>query len=254
MRDNLIPEQRTDKHGHIITRWVKANPKDTSSTKLLPAPSLTVQPNMNYYAAIDQMLSYTATENGDYNDPFLRDAPESTLAYIYEALMAEGEPEMFAAEVSNLMNDRIEPHVMEAWIHLYDVHTGTMDDTREVEYLRGAIDSGSPYYAAGTYDRRNERRTAAVANLYRFMSETNNDDDFIECFMVRPDPHRQAKESRRLSNRYLADYIIENPERIDEIIRIAIDHPEQLRDRDSSGIDMVMEESRNWTPVSEGVL
>lgn len=253
MRDNLIPEQRTDKHGHVITRWVKANPKDTSRTKLLPSPSLTVQPNVNYYAAIEQMLYGTAYKNGDYIDPFLRKAPDPTIAYVYEALMAEGEPDDFAAEVSNLMNERIEPHLMEAWIHLYDVHTGTKNDAEEVPYLRGAIDSGSLYYGSGTYDRRNERRATAVGNLYRFLNETDGG-GFIDPVMV-PEPNsRLERLSLRLKNRELADYIIENPERIDDVIRVAIDHPEQLRDRDASGINMVMEESRNWTPVSEGVL
>lgn len=254
MRGNLIPEQRTDKHGHVITRWVKANPKDASRTKLLPAPSATVQPKMNYYAAIDQMLTVTAYDNGDYIDPFLRETPESILAYVYEALMAEGEPETFAAEVSNLMNERVEPHLMEAWIHLYNVHTGTKDDTEEVSYLRGAIDSGSPYYGSGTYDRRNEDRATAVGNLYRFIIETDDGGDFIEPVIVPVLGARRTRQSDRIKNRELADYIIENPERIDDVIRLAIDHPEQLRSRDRSGIDMVMNESRNWTPVSEGVL
>lgn len=251
MRENLIPQQRTDKHGHIITRWVKANPTDTSHTKLLPAPSVTMQPNVNYYAAIDQMLAYTAAENGDYNDPFLREAPESTLAYIYEALMAEGEPELFATEVSNLMNDRVEPHVMEAWIHLYDVHTGTLEDMKEVEYLRGAIESGTN--PPEGYDRNDPDRATAVTNLYRFIYEADNE-AFTDRTTYRIDKTAPQVTSYRLKNPHLADYIIENPDRIDEVIRIAINHPEHLRNRDRSGIDMTMEESRNWTPVSVGVL
>jgi hypothetical protein len=251
MRANLIPEQRTDKHGHIITRWIKARLTDTSKTKLLPAPSATVQPNVNYYAAIDQMLSYTATENGDYNDPFLRDAPESTLAYIYEALMAEGEPDEFMAEVSNLMNDRVEPNVMEAWIHLYDVHTGTMTDMTEVNILRGAITSGT--HPVDVYDRHNPEHAAAVSNLYRFIQEVDNY-SFIEVSSVLEENSRASKVSCRVKSRELADYIVENPDRIDEVIRIAKDHPEHLKDRDRSGIEMTMEESRNWSPVSEGVL
>jgi hypothetical protein len=151
------------------------------------------------------------------------------------------------------MNERVEPHLMEAWIHLYDVHTGTKNDAEEIWYLRGAIDSGSPHYGAGTYDRHNESRAAAVGNLYRFLIETD-DSGFIDPVMVPVLNSRTERLSQRIKNRDLADYIIENPERIDDVIRIALDHPEQVRNRDRSGIDMVMDESRNWTPVSEGVL
>lgn len=40
MRENLVPEKRADKNGHLTTRWVKPDSSVPSAGTVLPAPSL----------------------------------------------------------------------------------------------------------------------------------------------------------------------------------------------------------------------
>lgn len=253
MRENLIPEQRVDKNGHVKTQWIRVDTRNPASKrKLIPAPAISPSPAINYPAELDKLLVRAATDFFYNVGPFLDHAPKSTLAYVHEALTAKGKPRALDAQVALLMDDRVEPHLMEAFIHLYEMHDTTGKDLTYVEYLRGAIESGSKQSQG--YDRNDPERVTAVANLYRFIRDTAALSLSAREPLDTVDNHGNAILVYRLTNRDLADYIIDNPDRFDDVLELALDHPEQLRNRDRSGIEMLMEEKQNWTPVSEGVL
>lgn len=43
-RDNLSPEQRPDKTGNLVTRWVRRNKKQSAATGSIPAPGIAPTP------------------------------------------------------------------------------------------------------------------------------------------------------------------------------------------------------------------
>lgn len=255
MRENLKPEQRADKNGRVQTRWVKSNPTDGIITSVMPAPELPSQPEMDYAASITALIGDLGDQGGYYIEPFLLETPSDTLAYVHEALTTIDDAD-FPEQVLVLMNFRVEPSTMEAYIHLHGAHKRTMPCWDQLEYLRGAILSGTNQPKG--YDRNDPERVVAVTSLLRFLRETDKD-TFIDTVEDRTrvnlgNVDKPELTSCQIRNPHIADYIAENPDRVDAVIRIATDHPEQLRDRDRAGVEVVMQEARNWTPVSEGVL
>lgn len=252
---SLIPELRTDRNGKTVIRWVKSHPTDESGSGSMPAPELSSRPATDHAAGITDRLTDLADQTGYYFEPFLLESPSSTLAYVHEALTTI-EDAYFPDQILSLMNVRVEPSTIEAYIHLHDNHEKPIQLWDEVEYLRGAILSGTN--PPEGYDRNDPDRVAAVTSLIRFLRGTNRS-IFADVVEDRPRVNRGNVDrseliSCQIKNPHIADYITENPDRVDAVIRIATDHPEQLRDRDRAGIEVVMQEARNWTPVSEGVL
>jgi hypothetical protein len=218
---------------------------------------------------------------GDNPRPFISKASNHILSYIHENLLDDTKNEYFKGEVSGLLSDNTEEHVVEAYLHLYDFHNGRVDDMEAVSFLRGALDSGSR--PPEGYDRNDRERAASVQNLFRFIHET----DPLRYSMDFPVPGvtnntHYAAVSTRVKDPIIADFIINNgdqtaaliniandhpralheileaagnhPEQFEEISDLFINHPERVAGRDPSDISAILEASRNWTPVSEGTL
>jgi hypothetical protein len=282
MRENLIPEQRADKNGRLTTRWVKPVSDSGASFAKMPAPAITpTAPTVDYDAEIRELLRDTMMQYGDNPRPFISKASEHILSYIHENLLDDTKNEYFKGEVSSLLSDNTEEHVVEAYLHLYDFHNGRLDDMEAVSFLRGALDSGSN--PPKGYDRNDPERAKSIQNMFRFIHETDPLKYAMDFSVkgVTSNTHYDAV-STRIKDPMIADFIIQNgdqtdtlitiandhpreiygileaarnnPEQLEEIRDLFINHPERVAGRDPSDISAILEASRNWTPVSEGTL
>lgn len=282
----LIPEKRADKNGKLTTKWVKPGNASSAASAKMPAPALTpaltpAAPEVEYRAEINGLLRETMMQFGDNPRPFIAKASDHILAYIHENLLDDTKNEYFKGEVSCLLSDNTEEHVVEAYLHLYDFHNGRMDDMEAVGILRGALDSGTNRPEG--YDRNDPERAESIKNMFRFMQETDSLKHTISFNVpgVTNNTHFPAV-SAQIKDPQLADFIIKNgdqtddligiandyprefysifeaarnhPEQLEEIADLFINHPERVADRDPSDISAIVEASRNWTPVSEGTL
>lgn len=282
MRDNLNPVPITDKNGVTSTRWKKTGNDDTSSAKPLPAPALTATtvPADEYRAELADMLKEAASKYGDDTSHYLSKASHENLAYIHEVLTAGDKPDYFGGQITCLMNDHAEEHIMEAYIDLYEVHDGTLDDMGPVAYLRGAIKSGTDQ--PEVYDRHDPQRKISVTNLYNFILKADASAYTYNTTVKNVTDNGLPAECSSIDSREIADFIINNPEQTDDLIHVAdnyprdiydiVDyakflpgqikeiaeivskHPERLEGRNPEDIKVIIEASRDWTPVSEGVL
>lgn len=254
---NLIPEQRTDKNGVTSTRWVRPADDVASKATSLPVPALPELPVVNYRAELEDMLREKATEFGDDHTKFYSTASEDILSYIHESLSADDDPDStLPAEISCLMNDNVEEHVIEAWIHLRDMHEGTMDDMGEVDYIRGAIESGTN--PLNTYDRHNPEHAKVVRALYQFLYEGDSEQHGTRTQISGRTSNGIPASSHWITNPALADYIINHPEDIDTLTDIGNDHPEWLDTNNfnsSTEMPSVIREYLDTTaPLQKGVL
>jgi hypothetical protein len=150
-----------------------------------------------------------------------------------------------------------------------------------VNFLRGALDSGSERPEG--YDRNDPARAETIKNLFRFIHET---DTTIYAYNkpipgVTTNTHFPAL-STQIRSYAIADYIIKHGDQTDQIIDIAndhpkdigkileaaenqpeqlegirdliVNHPERLEGRDLSDLSTILEASKDWTAISEGVL
>lgn len=281
MRENLIPEQRTDKNGVLSTKWVKSPTAGNVNVSSLPAPVVAAPAPVNHRQEITDILRETAIEMEDDHTQFMSTASDYILGYIHESLLDETKPDYFKGEVSCLMSDNTEERVVEAYIHLHEFHDGKLDDMDGVSLLRGAMDSGSN--PIEKYDRNDPKMAEAVKSMFRFIHETD------------PAVYAQDKEikgvtnnnllpatSTRIYDKKIADHITKHPEHIDWIIDVANDHPTDLNEileaadrhpdrakevadlfinypervagRSDGDLTAVLNESKSWSPVSEGIL
>lgn len=256
MRENLIPEQRTDKNGVTSVRWVKPGTNDTGTGPSLPAPALAAPPAVNYREELKSLLHKTAVSFDDDHTKFLAKASDDILAYIHESLTAGDKPDYFAGQISCLMDDNTEDHVVEAWIHLYDMHHDAIDDMGEVEYIRGAIESGTQ--PLNTYDRTNPEHATIVKTLFQFIYETDTEQHATAVDVVGVKSNGLTASSYQITNPQLADYLSNHPEQVDSLIDIANDHPEwvQASNFDSSTElpDIIREYLDTTAPLQRGVL
>jgi len=253
-RGNLIPAKITDKNGVTATRWIKRVTTDKTLVASLPAPALTAA--INHREEVRALLKDTAAQFMDDHTEFLDKASDETLAYIHETLTAGDKPDYFPCRLSCLMNDNTEDHIVEAYLHLHHVHDNTLDDMDPVDYLRGAIESGTSPLAG--YDRHDADRAEAVSNLYRFLCATDS--------ATFTDPHQTNGRtnnglravSYRFKNPVLADYITNHPGQIDGIIAIANAHPEWLQQgtmvHPTEPPKIIQEYLDIATPLQQGVL
>lgn len=282
MRDNLNLVPITDKNGVTTTRWKKNGGNDTATGKPMPAPELSVDAVVSMRTDIHELLRDAIMQYGDNPKKFINTASAPTIAYVRECLLDESKPDYFAGQVSCLLSDNTEEHVVEAYLHLYDFHDGRTDDMEGVAFLRGALNSGTN--PPKGYDRNDEARAESIKNMFRFIHET---DTFIYATDNNPIPgvtsntHFPAL-STGIEDRKIADYIIKHGDQIDQIIDIAndhpkeieqilqaadnqpehleairdliINHPERLEGRDFSDLSTVLEASKDWTAISEGIL
>lgn len=257
MRENLVPELRTDKNGKSSTRWVR--PAGTSTVKGagIPVPSLSSKAKKKQREEIDELLYSAVIEFNDDHTKFYAQASDSILALIHESLTTDDDPDStLPGQLSCLMHDNVEEHVLEAWLHLRDMHEDTIDDMGEVDYIRGAIESGTK--PLNTYDRTNPEHSAAVRALFKFLylGDSEMHGERIDI------PGRTANgitaSSHRVENPFLADYIVANPKDIDMLIDIGNRHPEWLnKDNFTSSTELpaIFGEYLDTTaPLQEGVL
>jgi hypothetical protein len=254
---NLIPEQRTDKNGVTSTRWVR--PADAANkTTTLPVPALPLPPEINYREGMEIMLSEKAWEYKDDHTKFYATASEHILSYIYECLVLDEDPDStLRGQLSCLMNDNAEERVIEAWLHLRDMHEEySMDDMGEVDYIRGALDSGTN--PLSTYDRNNPEHAKTVRTLYQFLYEGDSEQHGTRIDIRGVTSNGIPASSHQITNPHLADYLINNPEQIDTLVNVGNDHPEWLQEStfDSSTEipDILREYIDTTAPLQQGVL
>lgn len=228
MRDNLIPEQRTDKNGLTSIRWVKPADTNTAAAATLPVPVLPVPPEVNHREEVEAMLADKKWEFDDDHTKFYATASENILAYIHESLSEDDDPDStLRGQLSCMMNDNADEHIIEAWLHLRDMHEEyPMDDMGEVDYIRGAIDSGTQ--PLNTYDRHNPEHAKAVRVLYQFLYEGDSEQHGTRVHIQGATSNGIPAASHRITNPVLADYLINHPEQVDTIVNIGNDHPEWL--------------------------
>jgi hypothetical protein len=233
-----------------------------------------------YRAAIKDLLKEATDQYGYSLTAFLNKASLDTLTYIHDALAAGDKPEHMAGQVACLMNDKAEDHLMVAYIHLYKVLSRTHQDMRPVADLRGALDSGTN--PAKGYDRHDPARVTSVRNLYRFIRQTEwrfctsnhitgvtdnggpartypIENPVIADFII-SNP-KQTTKVIKLAKRFIEttfqeiiEFSAHHPEQFDTITEIMAEHPERLHGRDPRDINVILEASRDWTAMSEGLL
>lgn len=252
--NDLTPTLIVDKNGKLTTVH-KKHSTDASLMNAVPLPKLATVAPVDHRLAVKNLLAPAAAEFKDNHAAFFARIDDDTISYMHEVIVAGAKPDYFLGQLSCLMNDNVEPALMEAYLHLYDVHSDLpVDDMGEVCLLRGAIASGSPSPKNQTYDRTDAQRATEVANLYRFLYSTDVEELAHSIPIYDKTDNGLPASYYMLNNDALADYIKENPDQIEEIIKVASEHPERLDQRDKSGIEMIIKESRNWTVVSEGRL
>lgn len=237
-------------------------------------------PEVDYRAGILGHLRESIMTYGDNPKPFISKASDHILSYVLESL-DEGKNDYFAGEVSSLLSDNTEEHVIEAYINLYDFHNGQLDDMESVAILRGAMESGSN--PPESYDRNDKKRDESIKNMFRFILETDQS-MYSRSFHVRGVTHNtyDNASSTRIKDPEVADFIIQNgkhtgllidianenptefnsilkaaltsPKQLKEIRDLFVNHPERVEGRDPSDVREILEASKNWTPVSEGTL
>lgn len=281
MRENLIPEMRTDKNGRLIKRWVKPGEDTSALSTKIPAPAMTqAAPTVDYRADILTHLRESIMTYGDNPKPFIAKASDHILAYVLESL-DEGKNDYFAGEISSLLSDNTEEEVIEAYINLYDFHNGQLDDMEAVPLLRGAMRSGTN--PPEKYDRTDTKRNEGIKNMFRFLLETDQS-IYAKSVHVRGVKFNtyDSAFATRVNDPKVADFIIENgdktgllidianehpkeftaildaastsPKQLKEIRDLFVNHPERVEGRDPSDVREILEASKNWTPVSEGTL
>lgn len=239
------------------------------------------KPSANdYRTALTSLLEEVADQYGYSLTTFLSKASHDTLAYIHKALTTEDRPEHFAGQVACLMNDKVEDHLMVAYIHLYKVLASAHQDMRSVADLRGALDSGTSPLKG--YDRRNPAHFTSVRNLCRFIRQTEwqfctsnhvtgvTDDGgpaisypigepIIADFII--NNPKQTTKVIKLAKRFIEttfheiiEFAFHHPEQFDTITEIMAENPERLRGRDPRDINVILEASKDWTAISEGLL
>lgn len=233
-----------------------------------------------YRAALTELLKVVAERHEYSITPFLDKASHDTLSYVHKVLAAGDRPEHFAGQVACLMNDKVEDHLMVAYIHLYKVLAGAHEDMRSVADLRGALDSGTSPLKG--YDRRNPAHFTSVRNLWRFIRQTEwrfctsnhvagvTDDGrpalsypienpAIADFII--NNPKQTTKVIKLTKRFIEspfqeimEFAVHHPEQFDTIVEIMAEHPERLQGRDPRDINVILEASKEWTAVSDGLL
>lgn len=257
MNNNLIPAQITDKNGHLTTRWVKPGADSTSTAANLPVPALPAPPAVNYRAELNEILGDKAQEFDDDYTKFFAKASDDILAYIHEAAHDESKPKYFLGQLSCLMNDNTEDHVVEAWIHLYDMHNETIDDMGEVDFIRGAIESGTQ--PLNGYDRTNPEHALRVRTFFQFLYETDTEQHATAVDLNNGITTNEIPAvSYQITNPQLADYLCSHPEQVESLITIGNEHPEWLQSRTFDNSveppDILREYLGTTAPLQRGVL
>jgi hypothetical protein len=256
---NLIPELRTDKNGVTSTRWVRPADNAANKNSTLPVPAIPERPTVNYRAGIEKMLYSKALEFGDDHTKFYSKASEDMLSYIYECLVADEDPDStLRGQLSCLMNDNAEEHVIEAWLDLRDMHDEeySMDDMGEVDYIRGAIESGTS--PLNTYDRHNPEHAKTVRVLYEFLYKSDAEEHGTRVDVSGVTSNGIPASSHQITNPALADYLVNHPDQIDSLIDVGNDHPEWLHENvfnSSTEMPNIFREYLDTTaPLQNGVL
>lgn len=249
---NLVPKHITDKNGVQTTRWVKPDAGSKSATRI-PSPSVGTSakkeletPNMDLLFG-QSRLSYSTMTVNDLN--------QDALATVESLLARANEDDQFGSSATNMRS-----LVSAALKNISDNHhedqsafnnvaalgesvafSGSMTDSSIDVYLNGIWDrfpGVNDFYTDASEEQVAQARALCrlTASLqYKYLEEymgynefdpddnieDHADDDPAEYYTkIHPD-HKE-----------LVDFVMERPERVDEIVRI-------IRERDSVDVGML---------------
>lgn len=224
--NNLTPEQRPDKNGTIVTRWVKPADAGKGATLNIPAPVAST-PAHNAYsrvrfdADVSKVIGDRKYSDDDYTK-FIDRTSDEGLKYVYDAIMDNTDRSDMLSQISGIMDDAVEEDVAKAFIATYDQHP-ELDDNEVVDFLRGAMRSGTNL--PEKYDPSDEKRNQEIMNLCHFIVESGELDkisDQLEVQGVMSNGLLTAKNNSIWDNK-LADHIRKHPESSDDLIAILSD-------------------------------
>ena len=240
--NNLTPEQRPDKNGTVVTRWVKPADAGKSAGLKLPAPTATTAHPATYSrvrfdADVSAVIGDRKYSDDDYTK-FIDRASDEELKYVYDAIMGNTDRSDMLSQISGIMDDAVEGDVAMAFIATYDQHPD-MDDNEVVDFLRGAMRSGSNL--PEKYDPSDEKRNKEIMNLCHFIVYSGALDKISDQHVVKGVMSNGLLEARNNSiwDTKLADHIRSHPESSEDLTTIlndknfawvylhyAINHPE----------------------------
>lgn len=277
----LTPEQRPDKNGTVVTRWVKPQGTGKGAALGIPAPAMpTTRFNRDTFdAEVSEIIGDRKYEDDDFTT-FIKRSKDETLQYVYDAIKDNADnPDMLSA-ICGIMHDGVEDDVAVAFIATYDQHDGLMDDNGIVDFLRGALESGSNL--PEQYDPNDEQRNQELHNLYMFMMECGSmriisDEKEVKGVMsgilparsyklrddkladlIRFDPEKASSMQDLLNNDNITSsaylYALDHPEKVTQLITALEETPEYFTDRDAAGVAAIMEDYGNHSALTIGKL
>jgi hypothetical protein len=264
----LTPEQRPDKNGTVVTRWVKPQGTGKGAALGIPAPAMpTTRFNRDTFdKEVSEVIGDRKYEDDDFTT-FIKRSKDETLQYVYDAIMDNADKEDMLSAICGIMHDGVEDDVAVAFIATYDRHDGLMDDNGIVDYLRGALESGSNL--PEKYDPSDEQRNQELHNLYLWMIECDSmrhlsderevkgvmsgllparsyklrDDNLAD--MIRFNPEKASSMQELINSESFTPgaylYALDHPEDVPQLVKALEETPEYFKDRDAAGVAAIME-------------
>lgn len=248
----MVAQQSWNSNGNLVTRWVSS---DHGEEKLLPVPVVEApRPTIDEQRMrVAKVLTKARVSN--YDDiPFLSKARDETITFLFDRFSAfDLEVDYYwemdddnVVEVANMVEDKVDEETVLAYLALYGVHEDALPDSASVAYVQGlhVLDRNRRPIDITSSDSVN--RNAALLRFALDCWDTEELEHLIEYDF-------DAK-AYVLASVGLAHFIYAHPDRVDEIREYVKKHYDLIKDRDSSGIEMMLESALVMSPLEEGRL
>lgn len=245
----LVAQQRINSNGHLVTKWVSSR---YGEEILLPTPIVQApRPSMDEQKdRVIAVLNVAKTSDFVSHARFFAQVHDRTISFLYDHfaefdLEADYHWEMddtHALDISNMMADNFDDETILAYIALYDIHEDNLADGESVSYVQG-LHIGDRN--RGMIDLSSSDSVNRNAALLKFTLEAYDSGEVI---------YDSQSSAYVLESIGVAHTVYANPERGEEIRKFLDDHYGLVKDRDQSGVEMLLNSAGSITVLDDGRL